>query len=546
MAGLFQDTIGGGEGSRTTLSPVKNDSAVSALTYLGSQGLEANRGYHDAQTEAASEEIIRDRLANYAIQRGEGKDPELLALKQEFLKYKTAVDQGAMTNSQMQVRLDSARKRAVNAMPGREQEINALVQTVTGRYKGMIKNMHEWEVAQAKSGAAQAKKEAEYEKKFRTFLAEHTSVPYSEAWNPNVSIKELTNKYPEQILRGEAQLNGTRNLQYLEKIDNNNKRVARQEFGKVVTGMSSSLMNRALNIASSTTGRPVTDISLLSSQERAAVADALEMQVSGLKGQIVGGIVSKGYTEADADWENTVGQQTKNIVAYLKGEKEKDFYETENARILAVGQHKVLGLPGADVKIAAAESLKGLNMIIPGKLSMELEKVLMDGIELSQPDAGNAVMGDSGLVRNGVHFFKALANSELTPEAEKNMHNVLGNYRKYIGEIKDPQAIQDFVVAVSDPKLKGKLENSWEDVQQISDTVLQRMSGGLHLFLQSRGMQLKRKSDGTFTVIGGTSGDRSAFNTAFAKTLNGVARINAHGETPVFTNFIGLFNADQE
>lgn len=542
MPGIFQQQVGGGDGSRSMMEGVQNDSLNTAVGYLGGQAIEANRGYNDAATENDAEAIIRDRLANYAIQRGEGKDPELSALKEEFLKYRNGVDQGAMTVSQMQIRLDSARKRAINTMPGRAREIDALVQGVTGQYKGMIDVMKSWEGSQAKAAADEAKRKETYDKKIREYMASKTAIPVEESWNPATPVESLLQKYPKEMLTAQRAEQSIRNLDLVQKFDANNKIHARQEFGNVISGTVATLPNVALNIAASITGKRVTDISSLSSSEKAAVADGLDMWYAQTKGKVAGPIIQKGYTDADTEFDSTVGQGVKALKQYLSGETVRTQFETDTAIVQAKATNQMLNKPGVAQANALLDMFKGTDVQLPTGIKMDFEKVMTAGVDFSAPTVNSYQIQDSEQAQLGIQFLGTVGTAQLNSEQREKVNTVVDNFALHLNEITDPRVYQNLVVTLANPKMAETVKSRKDAVASIVETTAKGLTMSAYRFLQDNGMRLN--SDGSLS--GGTTASRSTFVTSFIPTINALDELNQTVQSPVYQQMREILGAEPE
>jgi len=533
--GIFAQQVSGGDTQFAPQAGIQDDSTAKLIGFVGEQALEANRGYHDAQLERETRGEIESRLSNAYLQYASGENTELTALGAELKKYKQGYDQGAMNNSQLAIRVEDARKKAINLMPGRVGEINTLSQQTLGQYDSALSAVKAEEDARAKGNAAN-------DKAMRTFMAEKTSIPYSEAYGPK-TVQELTQQYPEEIQVGENKLNAERNVKAMTTYDKGQESLWRKNSGTIVYGESKGMNNNMLLIASRIAGRQIINLNDLSSEEKAAVRTGIKLHYDKRKSDLSAEMQSKGYNDFAQTWDNTIGQSLSTYDSYLSGEIQLGQLETDIALTEGGAKYEMLGTPGAPEMVARINVFKGSNMVLPGSLTMKAEQIFMSGTNVSGTHADPSNFSDSESAGNIVNFMDSIARTDLNQEQQAAFGNVINNMDVNFGSISDPQVVQDLMSLLADPALTARFQPYTSNIQNLVGNTVKRMAGGVVEFLGDNEMRLDILPDGKIIPLGGTAADRSKFINMYSKTFNAISSIHSNfsnKEWSAFLNYLGL------
>ena len=541
MPGIFQQQVSGGDSQYASQAGVQNDSASKLVGFVGGQAIEANRGYNEAKFEDSAKEEIQGRLSNAFIQYASGENTELSALGSELQKFQSASEQGAMTNSQLMVRVENARRKAINLMPGRINEINALSQQTLGQYSAVLDEVD----AQEKARSTQ---NAWADKQFRTG-AITTGVPRDVAlYQPIASI--LANPEYKELLATDAKAKQYEQMASIAKNTNTLDKDSAMEAGShFAVQLSGGMPGSILNVASTITGTNVTDLRSLTVEQKAEVQAQTTKFYTEETNKYKAALSSSGWTGWDKRSEDIMTQH-KAEMDYMNGIAEKEVYEASSTVAIAKAKAQLTSSPSNALAMVSIEAL-GRGGIMPQEMRSLSQPLIKSAVQYVQGGGAN-VFNDPPAVDGAMEINKSIAkNPNATPESKAQVDAWVSNLANGgVQAITDAQSLANVLSNLADPTMTNLYTQSQGGVSKILDHIANTQGSKLIVHMQANNLAVKESGKG-YVFVDKDDGEVSTKTTnLWSPILNKMGYINdsvaSSANYSRFMEILGLDNTNTD
>lgn len=519
MAGIFQQQVSGGDTVYRSKQGVSNKATSELVGFIGTQALEANRGYQDAKLEGEVRGIAEHRLMDFdrgtmegVNARMSGTDTEVDNLGKEVQGYKNAVNQGYMTNSQMEVRVELARKRALNRMPGRADAINKVTMQTLGEYQVRLDL--------AKQGEVVNTKDTEWaDKQFRTAAAK--IIPPDVAFY--MPIPEiLKGPYGKQLNASYEQQQATEQAEFYKTMDTMDQMKSDKLQGKVIYGQAASMQGTNLNIASQVVGKQVTDLKNVPIELRGQVAAKMQKQLSDDIAMYTGTFGTHGnfkYTERSA----ILKEKQQLDIDYMNGVMDTESYTGQTANIVARAEFDVQSRPGSARIVATLSKMKGLP-ILPSN-ALQWSEDLVTAANLVTPGASDSAWGSPQGIKATVSVLDTMGTQkELSSDVKEVKNSLMQNLADKVDNL-DTDSTWQFINSMADPKKVDMLKENAGEVATFLDSSSLRMAPSLVNKMEASGMTVTLEGN-TFLFTGSDPRTNREMNSTWGIVLRNMKHIN--------------------
>jgi len=497
--GVFQQQISGGDTQFAPQAAVQDDSASKLLGFAGEQAVEANRGYRDAEFEGEAREAIEGRILKAYSQFAGGENVELDAFSAELGKYKEGYKQGALTNSDMSVRVENARRKAINLMPGRVQEINTLSQQTLGQYKAQLDQIDAQEKAQATQNAwadKELRKEA-MKSGVPTEIALYA--PTSELiGNPEHSrLLEISSNARQQ-----EQIVGIANSQ-----DALTTRQSRQAGSQIAFSTSASMHGTLLNIASGIMQDNVTDLKTLPVEVRARVEAQARTLYAEQNNMNKTRLSTSGWTGYN-DHADSIIAQLDNEMLYMNGGIENAAYESASAGAIAKAEVNILSIPGNPERKVALDWMS--KNALPTE-ARSLAGPFVQSVDTMINGSGPITFSSPEVVRDAIKVTTSVAkNPNIDAQGQEGIDQYLQNLSVGVTKITDPNSLKDVLQDLANPQKSAIYSQSAGSVTATLDYIVSSQGANLIKHMQANGLGIERQGNCFVFTGGGLSTRRKA------------------------------------
>jgi len=519
MAGIFQQQVSGGDTVYRSKQGVEDKHTSELVGFIGTQALEARRGHSDAKLQGEVRGIAEERIMDFdrgtmpgANARMAGTSTELDTLGSEVQGYQNAVNQGYMTNSQMEVRVELARKRALNRMPGRADDINKLTMQTLGEYQARLDIAKQGDVAQTK--------DTEWaDKQFRTAAAK--IIPLDVAlYQPIPEI--LAGPYGSVLKASYRQEQAMQQADFQMKMNTLDTQEADKLMGEALFGQAASMQGRHLNIASIVTKGQITDLKDVPVELRGQVIAQMKRELSDTIAASVGAFGSKGnfkYYERAA----ILQEKLELDIAYMKGDMDTEVYAGQTANIVARAEFDVYSRPGNAIKIVSLAKLSNLPILPQNALAWSED--LTRAINLMVPGASSSAWGSPQGIKSTVNVLDVMGKQKtLDPNAKEVKNSLMQNLADKVDGL-DSDSVWKFLNSMADPQKVEMLRENAGEVTTFLDTASLGMATKLINGMESQGMTVTLEGD-SFLFTGSDPRTNREMNSTWGIVLRNMKHIN--------------------